>query len=118
MASIAGSSNAAPTVVTRSSATPNPVSGTTANLSVLGGAYRYVARVVTSPRVGIPAYVLIAQMLYQDTLEAAVAEARQAGRLVRLCSGGWRGTVGSGGFGEWAAVHAKAEKTRAFIPTS
>ncbi len=31
------------------------------------------------PRVGIPAYVLIAQMLYQDTLQAALEEARRAG---------------------------------------
>lgn len=31
------------------------------------------------PRVGIPAYVLIAQMLYQETLAAALAEARRAG---------------------------------------
>ena len=30
------------------------------------------------PRVGIPSYVLIAQMLYQPTLEAALAEAKRA----------------------------------------
>ena len=30
------------------------------------------------PRVGIPAYVLIAQMLYQDTLKGALEEARRA----------------------------------------
>ena len=30
------------------------------------------------PRVGIPAYVLIAQMLYQETLKAALEEARRA----------------------------------------
>ena len=30
------------------------------------------------PRVGIPSYVLIAQMLYQPTLEAAIEEARRA----------------------------------------
>lgn len=31
-----------------------------------------------SPRVGIPSYVLIAQMLYQDSLKAALDEARRA----------------------------------------
>jgi isopenicillin-N N-acyltransferase-like protein len=30
------------------------------------------------PRVGIPSYVLIAQMLYQDTLDGALSEARRA----------------------------------------
>lgn len=31
------------------------------------------------PRVGIPAYALIAQMLYQETIEAALEEAKRAG---------------------------------------
>jgi isopenicillin-N N-acyltransferase-like protein len=35
-------------------------------------------RGIKGPRVGIPSYVLIAQMLYQDTLKAALAEARRA----------------------------------------
>ena len=33
---------------------------------------------IPGPRVGIPSYVLIAQMLYQDTLDAALAEAQRA----------------------------------------
>jgi len=33
---------------------------------------------IPGPRVGIPSYVLIAQMLYQDSLQAAVEEARRA----------------------------------------
>ena len=33
---------------------------------------------IPGPRVGIPSYVLIAQMLYQPTLDAAIAEARRA----------------------------------------
>lgn len=33
---------------------------------------------IKGPRVGIPAYVLIAQMLYQDTLAGALAELRRA----------------------------------------
>ena len=33
---------------------------------------------IPGPRVGIPSYVLIAQMLYQDTLDGAVSEARRA----------------------------------------
>jgi isopenicillin-N N-acyltransferase-like protein len=35
-------------------------------------------RGIPGPRVGIPSYVLIAQMLYQDTLNAAIEEARRA----------------------------------------
>jgi isopenicillin-N N-acyltransferase-like protein len=35
-------------------------------------------RGIKGPRVGIPSYVLIAQMLYQDTLEAVLAEAHRA----------------------------------------
>jgi isopenicillin-N N-acyltransferase-like protein len=33
---------------------------------------------IPGPRVGIPSYVLIAQMLYQDTLDGALSEARRA----------------------------------------
>jgi isopenicillin-N N-acyltransferase-like protein len=33
---------------------------------------------IAGPRVGIPSYVLIAQMLYQDSLDAALEEARRA----------------------------------------
>ena len=33
---------------------------------------------IKGPRVGIPSYVLIAQMLYQDTLEGALKEAKRA----------------------------------------
>ena len=33
---------------------------------------------IKSPRVGIPAYVLIAQMLYQDSLDAALEEVQRA----------------------------------------
>ena len=33
---------------------------------------------IKGPRVGIPSYVLIAQMLYQNTLEAALDEAERA----------------------------------------
>jgi isopenicillin-N N-acyltransferase-like protein len=37
------------------------------------------------PRAGIPSYALIAQMLYQDTLEAAVAEARRGPHAGWFC---------------------------------
>jgi hypothetical protein len=33
---------------------------------------------IPGPHIGIPSYVLIAQMLYQPTLKEAVAQARRA----------------------------------------
>jgi hypothetical protein len=36
---------------------------------------------VSSPRVGVPSYLLIAQMLYQDSLKGAVEEVRRAEKV-------------------------------------
>jgi isopenicillin-N N-acyltransferase-like protein len=59
---------------------------------------------IKSPRVGIPAYVLIAQMLNQDTLESALKEAERARHA------GWFAFVLADGKGNLAAVDATPEK--------
>lgn len=53
---------------------------------------------IKSPRVGIPAYVLIAQMLYQPTLDDALAEVRRARHA------GWFAFVLADGEGNIATV--------------
>ncbi len=53
---------------------------------------------IPGPRVGIPSYVLIAQMLYQDSLKAAVEEARRAKHA------GWFTFVLADGDGQLANV--------------
>lgn len=59
---------------------------------------------IKSPRVGIPAYVLIAQMLYQDTLEGALKEAERARHA------GWFAFVLADGKGNLAAIDGTPEK--------
>jgi isopenicillin-N N-acyltransferase-like protein len=59
---------------------------------------------IKSPRIGIPAYVLIAQMLYQDTLEAALAEVQRSKHA------GWFAFVLADGKGHVAAVDGTPEK--------
>jgi hypothetical protein len=59
---------------------------------------------IKSPRVGIPAYVLIAQMLYQETLDAALEEAQRAKHA------GWFAFVLADGEGRIAAVDGTPEK--------
>ncbi len=59
---------------------------------------------IKSPRVGIPAYVLIAQMLYQDTLDGALAEARRATHA------GWFAFVLADAKGQLATVEGTPEK--------
>lgn len=59
---------------------------------------------VKGPRVGIPAYVLIAQMLYQDTLAGALKEAERARHA------GWFAFVLGDGKGNLAAVDGTPEK--------
>jgi isopenicillin-N N-acyltransferase-like protein len=61
-------------------------------------------RGIKGPRVGIPSYVLIAQMLYQDTLEAALAEARRARHA------GWFTFVLADAEGQLANVEGTPEK--------
>jgi isopenicillin-N N-acyltransferase-like protein len=61
-------------------------------------------RGIKGPRVGIPSYVLIAQMLYQDTLRDAVAEARRATHA------GWFTFVLADGKGQLANVEGTPEK--------
>jgi isopenicillin-N N-acyltransferase-like protein len=56
------------------------------------------------PGVGIPAYVLIAQMLYQKTLDDAIAEARRA----KLA--GWFTFVLADGRGELASVEGSPKR--------
>lgn len=58
---------------------------------------------IKSPRVGIPAYVLIAQMLYQETLDDALEEARRAKHA------GWFAFVLADGEGNIAAVDGTPE---------
>ncbi len=50
------------------------------------------------PRVGIPSYVLLTQLLYQDTLQGAIAEAR------RLPQAGWFTFVLADGKGQLANI--------------
>ena len=59
---------------------------------------------IKGPRVGIPSYVLIAQMLYQDTLEGALQEARRAKHA------GWFNFVLGDGKGQLAIVEGTPEK--------
>lgn len=59
---------------------------------------------IKSPRVGIPAYVLIAQMLYQETLDDAIEEVRRAKHA------GWFAFVLADGEGNIAAVDGTPEK--------
>jgi isopenicillin-N N-acyltransferase-like protein len=59
---------------------------------------------IKAPRVGIPSYVLIAQMLYQDTLKAALEEARRARHA------GWFCFVLADGKGQLANVDGTPEK--------
>jgi isopenicillin-N N-acyltransferase-like protein len=61
-------------------------------------------RGIAGPRVGIPAYVLIAQMLYQDTLKGAVDEAR------RSTHAGWFTFVLADGKGNLANVEGTPQK--------
>jgi hypothetical protein len=61
-------------------------------------------RGIKGPRVGIPSYVLIAQMLYQDSLKGAVEEARRATHA------GWFTFVLADGKGELANVEGTPEK--------
>ena len=62
------------------------------------------ARGIAGPRVGIPAYVLIAQLLYQETLAAALDEARRATHA------GWFTFVLADGAGRLANIEGTPEK--------
>ena len=59
---------------------------------------------IKGPRVGIPAYVLIAQMLYQDTLAGAIKEAERAKHA------GWFAFVLGDSKGQLATVEGTPEK--------
>src|SRR5262249_18821365 len=59
---------------------------------------------IKGPRVGIPSYVLIAQMLYQDTLAGALQEAQRAPHA------GWFCFVLADGKGNLATVEGTPEK--------
>jgi hypothetical protein len=59
---------------------------------------------IPGPRVGIPSYVLIAQMLYQDTLDGAVSEARRA------ANAGWFTFVLADGEGRLVNVEGSPEE--------
>ncbi len=59
---------------------------------------------IKGPRVGIPSYVLIAQMLYQDTLAAALKEAERARHA------GWFAFVLGDAKGNLATVEGTPEK--------
>jgi isopenicillin-N N-acyltransferase-like protein len=59
---------------------------------------------IKGPRVGIPSYVLIAQMLYQDTLKGALEEAR------RSTHAGWFAFVLADSKGHLATVEGTPEK--------
>jgi isopenicillin-N N-acyltransferase-like protein len=61
-------------------------------------------RGIKGPRVGIPSYVLLTQMLYQDTLKAAVEEARRARHA------GWFTFVLADANGQLANVEGTPEK--------
>lgn len=61
-------------------------------------------RGIKGPRAGIPAYVLIAQMLYQDTLAGALEEAERAKHA------GWFAFVLGDSKGQLATVEATPEK--------
>jgi hypothetical protein len=59
---------------------------------------------IKGPRVGIPSYVLIAQMLYQDTLAGAIREAERARHA------GWFNFVLGDKKGQLATVEGTPEK--------
>ena len=59
---------------------------------------------IPRPRVGIPTYVLIAQMLYQDTLQAAIEEVRRAKQA------GWFSFVLADGKGQLARVEGSPKE--------
>ena len=59
---------------------------------------------IKGPRVGIPSYALIAQMLYQDSLQGALDEARRARHA------GWFAFVLADGKGRLATVEGTPEK--------
>ncbi len=59
---------------------------------------------IKGPRAGIPSYVLIAQMLYQETLKEAIAEARRAKQA------GWFTFVLADGKGQLANVEGTPDK--------
>src|SRR5262245_18696976 len=59
---------------------------------------------IPGPRVGIPAYVLIAQMLYQDTLKGAIEEARRAKQA------GWFTFALADGRGQLASVEGSPKE--------
>jgi isopenicillin-N N-acyltransferase-like protein len=59
---------------------------------------------IPGPRVGIPSYVLIAQMLYQESLSAAIEEARRAKNA------GWFTFVLADGEGQLANVEGSPEE--------
>lgn len=61
-------------------------------------------RDIKGSRIGIPSYVLIAQMLYQDTLKGAIEEARRAKHA------GWFTFVLADGKGQLANVEGTPEK--------
>jgi isopenicillin-N N-acyltransferase-like protein len=61
-------------------------------------------RGIKGPRVGIPAYVLIAQMLYQDTLAGALRDVERAKHA------GWFAFVLGDGKGQLATVEGTPEK--------
>lgn len=65
---------------------------------------------IKAPRVGIPSYVLIAQMLYQDSLKAAIEEARRAQHA------GWFCFVLADGKGQLANVDGTPEKLVVEMP--
>jgi isopenicillin-N N-acyltransferase-like protein len=59
---------------------------------------------IPGPRVGIPSYVLIAQILYQDTLKAALDEARRARQA------GWFTFVLADGKGQLANIEGSPKE--------
>jgi isopenicillin-N N-acyltransferase-like protein len=63
---------------------------------------------IQSPRVGIPSYLLIAQMLYQDSLKGAVEEARRAAKFGGHA--GWFTFLLADGKGELVNVEGTPEK--------
>jgi hypothetical protein len=59
---------------------------------------------IKGPRVGIPAYILLTHLLYQDSLQAVIAEARRAKRA------GWFTFVLADGKGQIANIEGSPEK--------
>ena len=84
---------------------PRPVGGAGLNSAGIALCWTSAGNWGSSgPRVGIPSYVLIAQMLYQDTLQDAVAEARRATQA------GWFTFVLADGKGRLANVEGTPER--------